>query len=244
MLEKNMQTFGFSPSEIKIYLYLIKRESSYANKISSETGINRTNVYEALDRLISKGVISFITKNKMKWFEAKSIDSLNTFIAEKEDEFKKTKENFIKDIRKEKKSITGSKEYSEASIFVGRKGLRMLFEEMLETEKPLYFFAANTLQFKKFFGAYFEQWHKRRAEKGINQKTIFSNSVKQELTFGKKLWTYKFVSDEYMSPTTTILFGNTTLLIQWSKEPLAIKIKNKEITKSHLNYFNLIWNSN
>ena len=64
MLEDDLSGIGFSPSEIKIYLHLLRTGSSYANKISSETKINRTNVYEALDRLISKGVVSFITKNK------------------------------------------------------------------------------------------------------------------------------------------------------------------------------------
>ena len=63
MLEENLSKLGFSPSEIKVYLHLLKTGSSYANKISSETKINRTNVYEALDRLTSKGVISFIAKN-------------------------------------------------------------------------------------------------------------------------------------------------------------------------------------
>ena len=53
MLEENLSKLGFSPSEIKIYLHLIHSGSSYPKKISAETKINRTNVYEALDRLIS-----------------------------------------------------------------------------------------------------------------------------------------------------------------------------------------------
>ena len=87
MLEQNLSKLGFSPSEIKIYLHLLKTGSSYANKISSETKINRTNVYEALDRLIAKGVISFITRNKVKWFEAKSPKSIISLLKIKFREF-------------------------------------------------------------------------------------------------------------------------------------------------------------
>ena len=95
MLEENLSKLGFSPSEIKIYLHLLKNGSSYPNKISSETKINRTNVYEALDRLVSKGVASFIVKNKIKWFEAKSADSLLSIIKVKEEEFKTAKTNIL-----------------------------------------------------------------------------------------------------------------------------------------------------
>ena len=95
MIEENLSKLGFSPSEIKIYLHLLNNGSSYPNKISAETKLNRTNVYEALDRLVSKGVTSFINKNKVKWFEAKSPNSLLSLIKEKEEEFKATKNNIL-----------------------------------------------------------------------------------------------------------------------------------------------------
>ena len=81
-----LRKLGFSPSEIKIYLYLLRKGSNYANKISSGTNINRTNVYEALERLLNKGVITFITRNKVKWFEAKEPGCIQTIITEKQEE--------------------------------------------------------------------------------------------------------------------------------------------------------------
>jgi len=175
MLEKNLSKLGFSPSEIKIYLHLLKGGSSYANKISSETKINRTNVYEALDRLVSKGIIAFITRNKAKWFEAKSPEPLLSLMDKKEEELKLMKKEILKDIEGLKTSDIGRKSL-EANIFVGKKGLRMLFEEILETKKPISLIAAQ-LQFKELFGLYFDLWHKKRIERGIAQRTIFSKKV-------------------------------------------------------------------
>lgn len=238
MLEDNLSKLGFSPSEIKTYLHLLKNGSSYPNKISSETKINRTNVYEALDRLISKGVISFITKNKVKWFEAKSPDTILSLIKEREEEIQKTKNNLLKEINNIK---VNPKKHLEANIFIGKKGLRMIFEEILETKKPISLIAAQ-LQFKELFGPYFELWHKKRIEKNIAQRSIFPNSFKKKLK-ERKLMKYKFVDNKFTNPTTMIIYGDNCLFIQWSKEPIAIKINNKEIAKSHLNYFNMLWNS-
>ncbi len=237
-MQNSLAHLGFSPSERELYLHLLSNGKSYANKLSTETKLNRTNVYEALDRLIRKGVVSFVTRNKVKWFEAKAPESLLTLLDNQKDELERSKKNLQKEIKALKPSHSPP---LEANIFVGKKGLRMLFEEILQKKKPISIMAAE-LQFKKLFGPYFELWHKERAEKGIKQCSIFPRSMKEKVK-ERKLLSYKFVDDAFTNPTTTIIYGDTTLLIQWSKEPLAIKIENKEITKSHLNYFNLLWNS-
>ena len=72
MLEDHLTSLGLSPSEIKTYLHLLRTGRSYVNKLSSELKINRSNIYEALERLIAKGLVSFIVRNNVKWFEARA----------------------------------------------------------------------------------------------------------------------------------------------------------------------------
>lgn len=239
MLEDNLSRLGFSPSEIRIYLHLIESGSSYPKKISAETKINRTNVYEALDRLIAKGIVSFIIKNNIKWFEAKKPESLLSLITEKEEELVKTKNQILRDINK--LSVNQNKPTLEAKIFVGKSGLRMIFEEILNTKKEISLIASES-QFKKIFGPYFELWHKKRIKNKINQRSIFPEKFRNQLK-PRKLLKYKFVNNIYINPTTTIIYGNTCIFIDWAQQPVAISISNEKIVKSHLNYFNLIWNS-
>ena len=239
MIEKTLGYLGFSPSEIKIYLCLLRKGSSYPNEISADTSVNRSNVYEALNRLVSKGVISYITRNKVKVFEAKSTDTLEMLIAEKQKENEKESKTAVAQIRKLKKSLPHPKSRLDGSIFVGRKGIKSLFEDMLSAGKPLQFFAAD-LQFRYFFGTYFQQWHKRRIKLGIYQRTIFPETVRKKV-WPMKLWERKFIPKEYANPTSAIIYGDTCVFVQWLGEPLAVKIENQGIAKSHLNYFNLLW---
>ena len=76
------------------------------------------------------------------------------------------------DIAADIKDIAVNEEKLEATIFTGKKGLRMLFDEMIEVGKPISIIASNH-QFKEFFGPYFELWHKMRIERGIRQRSIF-----------------------------------------------------------------------
>ncbi|GEM_PF-982874 len=241
MIEQTLAKLGFSPSEAKIYLHLLRSGSSYANRISSQTAVNRTNVYEALDRLAAKGAVSFVAKNKVKSFQAKPPEHLLLVLEEKESEIGKTRKALQKDIAEMKKTAQKPKERVEAGIFLGRKALKSLFGEMLEVGEPLSFFAAS-LQFRYFFGAYFWQWHKKRAALGIPQRAIFPENVRKDIK-RPELWERKFVGRGYASPTTTIVYGDNCLFVQWTKEPLAIKIENAGIARSHLNYFNALWNS-
>ena len=241
MIEDSLTKLGFSPSETKAYLHLLRTGRTYANRLSAETKINRTNVYEALERLAAKGMVSFITRNKVKWFEANAAESLMALIKEKEDNIRDTKIVLLKDIDMLRRSINPDKKPLEANVFVGKKGLRMLFEDILETKKPISFIAAE-LQFKSLFGPYFELWHKQRIEKKIRQRTIFPARFKGKVEI-RRFLEYKFVDNKFTNPTTTIIYGDNCLFIQWSREPIAIKISNKEIAKSHVNYFNMLWNS-
>ena len=160
-------------------------------------------------------------------------------VKNKEEELVNLRNSLIEDIRGIK--LFDNKKSLEAGIFTGKKGLRVLFEEILESKKSISWLASR-LQFKEIFGQYFELWHKKRAENGISQRSVWPISFKNKL-MKRKLLTYKFVDDRFTSPTTTVIYGDNCLFIQWSKEPLAIKIQNKEIAKSHLNYFNMLWYS-
>ena len=240
MILENLSKIGLSQTEIKVYLHLIKTGNSYANKISFETKTNRTNVYEALDRLTSKGLVCFVTKNRVKWFEASPPDAILSLVEGKEEELKAVKKDLLDDIGA-LKEIKPIKKCLEATVFVGKKGLRMVFEEILDEMKPISIIAAE-LQFKEFFGHYFSHWHRRRIKRGIAQRSIFPTKFRRELE-KRDLLKYKFVDNKFTNPTTTIIYGDCCVFIEWSEEPVAIRVRNKSVSKSHLNYFNMLWNS-
>jgi len=242
MLENELSTLGFTTLEIKVYLGLFKLGGSTANKISVETKLNRTNVYGALNKLMDKGVVSYVVKNRVKWFEAKSPSSVILLIKEKEAELKQIEKNIVNNLKNIPKADSETKNPLEASIFVGKKGLRLIFEEILEAGKPISILAAKSLQLRSFLGPYFLLWNKTRDQLRIKQRSLFPRSIRDTVEHEhSKYFSYKFLEDTFDNPTTTIIYGDICLFIQWSDEPIAIKIHNKEIARSHQNYFDALW---
>ena len=61
-----LKEFGLTETEEKVYLSLLKQGTSLASDIIKKTQLHRTTIYDVLERLISKGFVSYIIQNKIK----------------------------------------------------------------------------------------------------------------------------------------------------------------------------------
>ena len=60
-----LEEFGLTQTEEKVYLVLSQSGISPASDIIKKTQLHRTTVYDVLNRLIEKGIVSFVIKNKI-----------------------------------------------------------------------------------------------------------------------------------------------------------------------------------
>ena len=65
-----LEEIGLTKSEIKVYLALLKLGSSTKKSIVKESGITHSKLYEITDKLINKGLVSYVRKNKVLHFSA------------------------------------------------------------------------------------------------------------------------------------------------------------------------------
>ena len=65
---KALENLGLSNVEAKVYLALLEVGSVVANKIAEQSGIHRRTVYDALETLIEKGLVSFVIEANKKYY--------------------------------------------------------------------------------------------------------------------------------------------------------------------------------
>ncbi|MFH1439663.1 MAG: helix-turn-helix domain-containing protein [Candidatus Woesearchaeota archaeon] len=241
-----LKEIGLAGNESKVYLALLDLGSALAGEITKKSGVNRTNVYDALDKLIEKGLVSYVIEANRKYFEAEKVERFMSFLEEKEKTIldKKKLLNKILPELKEKRKL--SKEPQEATIFKGRKGLKSIAEDIINTKKEFLVFGAEG-KFKDLFPHYIENWHKRRAKANINIKIIFNESVRKKklkkTTTRKNRWkkiSMKFTKQEE-TPATTWVYGDKVVIVVWSEQPLATLIRSKDVAKSYRHFFNVLW---
>ena len=65
-----LKSLGLTDIEIQIFLTLLKNDSLSVYEISRKAGLYRQATYDSLKRLMEKGFVSSVTKDKSKLFKA------------------------------------------------------------------------------------------------------------------------------------------------------------------------------
>ena len=73
---EELKSAGLTDNESKIYLALIDLGPSLAGQISRKTGMYRRSVYDTIEMLIEKGLVSYILQNNRKIFQAANPERL------------------------------------------------------------------------------------------------------------------------------------------------------------------------
>ena len=70
MEEKVFRDLGFSEREIKVYLALLELGSTTVGPVAAKTRLQHSKVYQTIEKLIDKGLVTFVLKSKTKYFQA------------------------------------------------------------------------------------------------------------------------------------------------------------------------------
>lgn len=237
-----LKDFGLTDNEIKLYLKLLELGSATSGQLMKETGFYSKTVYELLDKLIEKGLVSFVVKANTKHFEAENPKKFLDVISEEEKELK-SREEQIKQILPElvaRRKL--SKEPQEATIYKGNKGMKSVFEDVLKQKEEILVFGGGG-KFKDALGPYSELWHKKRAKVGIKLRLLWNEKLrdKQKDLEELKLLQVKFLPEEFDNPAPAIIYGDKVAITVWSETPIATLIRSKDVAKSYKSYFDMLW---
>lgn len=229
---KALEHAGLTPIEAKIYVTLVELGPSLAGIISRKSGIHRRSIYDGMERLIQKGLVSYILKNNRKYFHAANPEKVLTLLQQQEEEIKKVlPEMLIK--------YNAQKEKQETAFYKGKDGLKTVFEDELSVGKEILVLGAST-EATEILSYYFHWFDKRRVTKKIPMKLIYATENK--VKYHTKHADIRYLPSEYQTPTATNIYGDRVAMIHWSKErPFAILIKDEDIAEGYRKYFELLW---
>jgi len=222
---------GLTGNETKVYYELLKKGELVANNIAKNIGLDRTLTYTILNNLIEKGQVSYIIKEKKKFFSVTDPDNLLNSI--------KRKEIIVKDLIPELKKIkTLTQTEQEIKVYEGKEGLRSLINLILK-EKEFSVFGSTGWNYFQLYEM--PRMAKEFAKSNVKVKTIGSKKLKGSEAFSLENFEYKYLEVESKSPTW--IFGEYVSIHLTSREkPFIILIKNKDIAETYKNYFNVLWN--
>lgn len=241
-MKEELKLLGLNDADIKVFLAALELGESSASEIAKKAEVPRASIYDVLERLKKKGLISYISKDFKKYFNAADPKTIVENLEYKKKQIKQILPDLENIKKKESEGI------SKSEIYTGKNGMKTLLNMILE-EKEVFALGASR-KASKVLPYFLENWFRERAKRKIKVKIIYNDTpeIRKSVTSAKDYlqskteWESKFLSVNYLSNIMTVVFGDKVMLATWKKdEPSAILIQNKDIAETYKDYILNLW---
>jgi len=239
--EKELEELGLTKNESKIYLFLLKKGLTTTGSIIRETGVANSRVYESINSLISKGLVSYTVQKDGKHFSASDPKKL----IENEEERKKKIESILPDLIKLK--TTEIPEVNTA-VYEGFEGFKTAFKKIIDDcpsagEISIIGFSEQAYATKSL-RTFISNMNLKSAQKKQRLKIILDSSARKSLGKDRekeKFTEVRYMPEGYISPAAVDIFQDYVYMFLWEEKPFVFMIRNSKIAESFKNYFRFLW---
>ncbi|MFH0979202.1 MAG: helix-turn-helix domain-containing protein [Candidatus Woesearchaeota archaeon] len=237
-----LQEFGLTEKEIRVYVKLLELGSATSGELMKVLSLYSKTAYEILDRLIEKGLVSYVVSSNIKHFEAATPEKFLDILSEEESKLKR-REASIKDIIPALLSQRKlGRDPQEATIYKGKNGLKSVFDDVLKGRGEVLVFGAGG-KFKATLGSYSDLWHKKRAKLGIPLRVLWNENLRSRTDYLKQfgLISVRFLPKEFDNPAPALIYRDKVAIMIWSETPIITLLRSKEVANTFRSYFDTIW---
>ena len=243
MFTEVFEEIGFSPNEAKIYETLLSAGEIGVAEISLKANVHRRNVYDALNRLVEKGLAFRIFQKGEHQFRAVTPDKLSEVL--------ESKQKKLTDILPNLHKLYASKPVPEAAfIYKGKEGYKNYLRDMTQVAEDTYFLGAKGLWFTPWVEKqYLDDYQSAMTRKNKKYYTLYDPRVKEKLpqAFKNVGGEYKILPKKYAAPGVTDVFGDYVVTFtsvdvgNFGEDGTIFVMINPQLAETYRTWFKLIW---
>lgn len=233
-LNQALQNIGLSDKEAKIYLALLKLKNALPSTIAATALVKRPTTYLILEQLVKKGLAGKIKKGSINYYQPVTPHTLV------EDQYRRYHdlEGILPELLQLHKKFTVT---PQISLFEGKKGMINIMEDSLRASTEILCWADVELATHTILSDYYPTYIKKKVERGIWLRGIFSYS-KESLEFKKKSKeelreVYLISKEDFPFSNEINIYDNKISIISHADE-IGIIIENENIANTQRSIFN------
>ena len=236
-----LEELGITKNEAKIYAALLSLGSVQVGRIVYESGLHRSRVYEGLNRLAEKGLVSFVKKGKTTFYEATSSEKLLDVLDDEKLKLDKKRKRIQKLIPK-LNTFRETKPRAEAHVLLGVEGFKAMRRDVLKhAHKDLLLIGAIARE-DKVLPNFYGWWNKERVQRKIVFRILHKESARGKPMTKLKFSETRFLPKEIDNPAVINIYGDRVVNLVWKDDyPILFQLINKDIADSYRKYFDVLW---
>ncbi|MBI5227874.1 hypothetical protein HY988_04775 [Candidatus Micrarchaeota archaeon] len=124
-----LSKIGLSGNEAEVYLMLLRLGPSSAYEIAQKTGIYRPHIYDKLETLMKKALVSYVQQGKKKIFYAAAPSKIMDYLKEQEKEVQQDIGLLSANMERLNALHNLPKEDTKVQVFTGIEGLKFRIDD-------------------------------------------------------------------------------------------------------------------
>jgi sugar-specific transcriptional regulator TrmB len=238
----SLENIGLTKNEGVVYMTLLRVGTSKTGSLLKESRLNSGKIYEILESLKRKGLVSETVSNGVKMFTAAPPSQLQQYLELKKQEITKEEQAVIKLIPH--LEALRSQTVSEKRIvtYTGFRGIITAAEEALAATKPgEEILSMGISDINAWSQRYWLKWENMRMKKNISERAILSQKgiIYRDM---KKLKNIKIRIMPLDTPVGIDIYGRDKVLLLHYQEPISCTLIYDEHTATTFrSYFEPLW---
>lgn len=230
-IKQALEEYGLSNNEIKVYLFLLFHGKNSAGIIAKENQMDRSACYEALKRLLKKGLVRFSIEAKTKYFEASNPRLLIDLLKEKEEKLRSILPEMQEAYKRKKEKLS-------VNLYRGYNGVKAVFLDIIR-EKKDYCVLDSSGQFVRKMPYFAPRFIKLLEKNKIHVRHIVRRGID---IHPSKTTEVRFFSKRFpLTRGNTTIYGDKIAIFLWTEVPEVVVIKDKPTAELYRDYFEILW---
>ncbi len=241
METRYLEEIGLTKGEIQVYLSLLHLGQTTSGPIIAESKISSSKVYEIIEKLMRKGLVSSVTKNKTKYFQATSPIKIKDYVSIQEQKILTQKRELEVHLPKLMKSYLKHHIKQNVELFIGIPAIKAMLWDVIEDSKrneSYLFFGGSGEKYEEAVEKLYVKYAIYRHEKGLQVKGIAHESSR-EILKNNKNYSIRFIT--FPTPSNISIFKDKVIIISWNENPIGILITSEFIANQFRDFFENIW---
>jgi len=240
-IKQALLNMGLTEGEAQVYIALIELGKCTTGKITKKANISSSKVYEVLQRLQTKGFVSYVIENGTRYYDATSPKRLLEFLEEKKQDISKSQgqiENIIP-LMEKRRNLAG--EHNKTVVYTGRQGPLIALNEILDNYKngikETDGFGTDEENYVKYFPAQLNEFLKEAKKYKGKERLLYAEGFKSPNTYAN----IRYLQKEFTQPIRTMVSGDKVFIVDFTEPMTTIIIHKKEIAQAYKKQFELLW---
>jgi len=238
-MEKIFRELGFTERETKVYLALLDLGETKMGPLAAKTRLQPSKIYQTLEKLIDRGLVTFVLKSKIKYFQAQDPKEILNILKEKERAFSEV----LTDLQQRKKF---SQERQVAKVYEGYKGIKSMYNSLIDSlnSKSYYYVFAfrSEYQDSSLASRFLKDVHIRLNQKRVDDRIVGHRAVKKKIVdnYGN-INHIKLRFTNHNFPTGLVIVDDRIINLVWGDRPTAVEIISSQIARQYKEFFLEMW---